>query len=120
MAALSHYQIRLAEIEAEIQAARLFLQHALDKLNSFKPISLEQRTHNSRNNAYLARLCVRAMEGIFLASGGSANYETNPLQRYWRDVHAMAAHAGFNFDSAGERFGRMELGLPPNPRDIYF
>ncbi len=120
VATLSHYQIRLAEIEVEIQAARLFLQHALDTLNSCKPITFEQRAHYHRNNAYLARLCVRAMEGIFLASGGSANYEANPLQRYWRDVHAMAAHVGFNFDAAGERFGRMELGLPPNPRDIHY
>ncbi len=120
MATFSHVQIRLAEVEAEIQAARFFLQHALDVLNAGHPISLEQRFRFLRDYAYLAQLCVRAMERIFLASGGSAHYETNPLQRYWRDVHAMAAHAGLNFDMAGESFGRMELGLPPNPRTFYF
>src|SRR5260370_30722686 len=54
VATLSHYQIRLAEIEVEIQAARLFLQHALDTLNSCKPITFEHRAHCHRHNAYPA------------------------------------------------------------------
>ncbi len=82
VATFSHVQIRLAEIEAEIQAAHFFLQHALDMLNSGQPISRERRLRCRRDYAYIARLCVRATEQIFLASGGSANYETNPLQRY--------------------------------------
>src|SRR5260370_4751531 len=68
----SHLQIRLAEIEAEIQAARLFLQDALDMLNAGPPITREQRFRCRRNYAYIARLWVRATEQIFLAAGGSA------------------------------------------------
>jgi hypothetical protein len=41
------------------------------------------------------------------------------MQRSWRDVYAMEAHTGLNFDMAGEAFGRAELGLPPNPRDPF-
>src|SRR5262249_8449420 len=98
VASLSHAQIRLAEIEAAIQAARLFLQESLSVITPGCPISLEQRFRSARNIAYISRLCVETIEHIFLASGGSANYESNPLQRYWRDIHAMAAHAGLNFD----------------------
>jgi 3-hydroxy-9,10-secoandrosta-1,3,5(10)-triene-9,17-dione monooxygenase len=115
VAMLSHAQIRLAEIEAEIQTARLLLQTNLEVVTSGKPMSLEQRFRCTRNIAYVAKLCVGAIERIFLASGGSANYESNPLQRFWRDIHAMAAHAGLNFDMAGENFGRSELGLPLRP-----
>lgn len=120
VAMFSHVQIRLAEIEAQLQTARLFLQDVLDGLMASTPLTLEQRYRYSRNIAYTARLCVEVVERLFLASGGSANYETHPLQRYWRDVHAMAAHAGLNFDASGENFGRMELGLPRNPRMVYF
>jgi 3-hydroxy-9,10-secoandrosta-1,3,5(10)-triene-9,17-dione monooxygenase len=67
----------------------------------------------------MARLCIQAVERLYTNSGGSANYNTNPMQRYWRDVHAMGAHVGLNFDSAGEAFGRTELGLPPNPHDLF-
>jgi 3-hydroxy-9,10-secoandrosta-1,3,5(10)-triene-9,17-dione monooxygenase len=120
VAKLSHFQIRLAKIEAEIQAARFFLQHSLDVLSSGHPISLEQRFRFLRDYAYIAQLCAQAMEQIFLASGSSASFESNPLQRYWRDVHVMAAHTGLNFDSAGESFGQMELGLPLKPRSLNY
>ncbi len=73
-----------------------------------------------RDYAYAATLCVRAVERLYTASGASANFESSPLQRFWRDVHAMAVHAGINFDAAGENFGRLELGLPLNPKDPLF
>ena len=113
VASLSHVQIRLAEIEAEIQTACLLLQKILDVATPDHPISVEQSFRSSRDAAYIAKLCVEAIERIFLASGGSANYESNPLQRYWRDIHAMAAHAALNFDNAAKNFGRVELGIPP-------
>ena len=120
VAMFSHSQIRLAEIEAQIQTARLFLQDVLDGINSSHSLSLERRFRYMRDIGYVAKVCVEAVERIFLASGGSANYETHPLQRYWRDIHAMAAHASLNFDASGENFGRMELGLPHNPHAMIF
>lgn len=72
------------------------------------------RSH--RDYAYIARLCIEATEQIYLASGASANFEASPLQRYWRDIHAMASHMVLSFDYAGEVFGRSTLGLPPKTR----
>lgn len=73
-----------------------------------------------RDYAYITTLCVRAVERIYLVSGAAASCESNPLQRQWRDVHPMVAHTGVDFDSAGENFGRMQLGLPLNPKDPLF
>lgn len=120
IASFSHFQIRLAEIEATTQTARLLLQKILDVTGSGHPINAEQRFRSSRDAAYIAKSCVEATERIFLASGGSANYESNPLQRYWRDIHAMAAHAGLNFDNAAKNFGQAELGIPPSVRGGLF
>jgi 3-hydroxy-9,10-secoandrosta-1,3,5(10)-triene-9,17-dione monooxygenase len=94
----------------------LLLQKILDVTTPDHPISLELRFRCSRDAAYIAKLCVEAIERIYLSSGGSANYESNPLQRYWRDIHAMAAHAGLNFDNAAKNFGQAELGIPPSAR----
>ena len=50
------------------------------------------------------------------ASGGRAPFLDNPMQRYFRDVHAMRAHALNNPDKASQVFGYAELhpgGTPP-------
>jgi alkylation response protein AidB-like acyl-CoA dehydrogenase len=119
IASFTHVQIRMAEIEAEITAAHLFLRHMRESVRPSQEITLDVRIRNRRNHAYLAQLCARAAERIYQASSGGANYESNLLQRYWRDIHAMTAHVGVNLDAAGETFGRHELGLPRNPRDPY-
>lgn len=117
LSTFSHQQIRIAETEAEITAAQSFLRRALDVIRTNDSLTLEQRIQNHRDYAYLTQLCLRAIERIYLTSGGTANYESNPLQRYWRDIHAMGAHVAINFDTAGETFGRQELGLMRNPND---
>jgi 3-hydroxy-9,10-secoandrosta-1,3,5(10)-triene-9,17-dione monooxygenase len=119
LTAFTHVQIRLAETEAEISAAYSFLRGIVEVGSTDGQITLEQRARNHRNFGYLTQLCLRAIERIYLSSGGNANYENNPLQRYWRDIHAMGSHAAIGFDSAGETFGLLELGLPRNPRDPY-
>lgn len=119
LTSFTHVQIRLAETEAEISAARSFLREIVEVGSSDGQITLEQRARNHRNYGYLAQLCLRAIERIYLSSGGNANYESNPLQRYWRDIHAMGSHAAIGFDTASETFGLLELGLPRNPRDPY-
>ena len=49
-----------------------------------------------------------------MASGGRGIFLDNPIQRAWRDVHAMRAHASNNPEAAALVFARSELGLPPN------
>jgi 3-hydroxy-9,10-secoandrosta-1,3,5(10)-triene-9,17-dione monooxygenase len=120
VATLSHQQIRVAEVSAELDSAHLLLRRALDTMRPGGMLSLQQRVQVRRDYAYAATLCVRAVERLYTASGAGANFESNPLQRYWRDVHAMAVHSGISFDAACENFGRLELGLPLNPKDPLF
>jgi 3-hydroxy-9,10-secoandrosta-1,3,5(10)-triene-9,17-dione monooxygenase len=61
---------------------------------------------------------VKAVDRLFEASGGRGIFLDNPIQRAWRDVHAMRAHAGNNPERAALVFSRSELGLPP--QDIRF
>jgi hypothetical protein len=41
--------------------------------------------------------------------------DDNPIQRCWRDVHAISSHVVMNWDVPAENFGRMEFGLGLNP-----
>lgn len=119
VAAFSHQQIRLAEIAMDIAAADALLRETLDMIRAGRLASPERYNRARLSYAALARLCLQAVERLYTNSGGSANYDTNPMQRYWRDAHAMGAHIGLNFDIAGEAFGRAELGLPPNAHDPF-
>ena len=60
------------------------------------------------------QLCVKAVDRINRLAGGGGLYLRNPVQRHFRDVHAVAAHISFNMDVAGTTFGRVALGLPPD------
>jgi 3-hydroxy-9,10-secoandrosta-1,3,5(10)-triene-9,17-dione monooxygenase len=65
-----------------------------------------------RDGAYSVGLCVDAIDRINRISGGGGIYLRNPVQRAFRDVHAVAAHIAFNMDVAGTTFGRVAVGLP--------
>ena len=119
VATFTHQQIRLAEIAMDIAAAQALLREALGMIRAGGLASADRYNRARLYYPAMARLCIQAVERLYTNSGGSANYNTNPMQRYWRDVHAMGAHVGLNFDSAGEAFGRTELGLPPNPHDLF-
>ena len=63
--------------------------------------------------AYAVDLCRRAVDDVFLACGGAGLSDAHPVQRAWRDVHAVSQHAMLRFRTATEIYGRVLLGLAP-------
>lgn len=109
--------IRLAESDAEITAARLIIERdareLMDRVRRGEKVPIQMRARAKRDVAWAVLICVRAVDRIFTDAGAGSLFDTSPMQRAFRDVHAVAAHAMHNFDLAAEDFGRIHLGLEP-------
>ena len=120
MAQLTGVQVRLAEATMEVEAARLIMLHdiheILDRARRNAMPTLEERLRARRNQAYVATLCIRAVNRLFEASGGHALFDASPLQRFHRDVHAASHQVSLSWDTASEQYGRVLLGLEPTNR----
>jgi 3-hydroxy-9,10-secoandrosta-1,3,5(10)-triene-9,17-dione monooxygenase len=110
-------QIALAESAAEIDAARMFIERdcaeIVETLRRGDEVPQPARARARRDLAFAVRLCTRAVDRLFSSSGAHAIFDGSVIQRAFRDVHAIGAHAMHDFELAAEDYGRIELGLDP-------
>ncbi len=111
------FQYQLGRTAADVRAARTALQaqaashwqHALAGTLKTPELTVEA----TQSGVWISATCCRAVDACFTLGGGSALYESSPLQRRLRDMHTAAQHA-----SVQQRHyvdgGRLLLGkLPP-------
>ena len=108
-------QFMLGAAAAEIDSAEAILRRDMSEAVRAQvrgePFTAVHRARNRRDGAYAIKLCVRAVDRLFAASGAHGLYDASPIHRAWRDVHAAAAHVGFRWDDAAVNFGKFEFGL---------
>jgi 3-hydroxy-9,10-secoandrosta-1,3,5(10)-triene-9,17-dione monooxygenase len=109
-------QIKIAEASAKIDAARLIMRTncisaMADARRGYVP-DIAAKTRLRRDGAFSVNLCTEAVSLLFTASGARSLFTSGPLQRQFRDAHAVNSHLAFNFDAAGINYGRLALGLP--------
>ncbi|MAI80386.1 MAG: hypothetical protein CL917_15665 [Deltaproteobacteria bacterium] len=116
-------QKRISEAASEIDAARGELKQTWEEawkmVQAGDSVPIEFRTRARWTSANIVQRCVRAVDILFEASGGHAIFLDNPMQRYFRDVHAMRAHAVNNPDRASQIFGFSEIHPGEPPRDLF-
>ncbi len=117
MAEFATIQLRYAEASAAVEAAELILftdlRAAMAKLRAGEEISVADRIHARRNQAYATRLALQAVEALNASTGGAGLLLSNPVQRAWRDVNAVARHVSLNWDAVGTMYGQHAFGLEP-------
>jgi 3-hydroxy-9,10-secoandrosta-1,3,5(10)-triene-9,17-dione monooxygenase len=118
LAEIQSIQIRLGEAAAEVWAARSIMrqdcQEIFHRAKRREMPSMDDRVRYRRDQAYAARLSVRAIDRLFEVSGGRALFDSSPIQRFHRDAHAASHHVGIAWDTLAEQYGRVRLGLQPN------
>jgi len=112
-------QMRVAESSAEVDAARLVLRHdaaeVVERGAIGDPFTDREVTRMRRDMSFVAMLAVRAVNRLFDASGGHALYDSDPMQRFHRDVHAGSHQTALFWDPVAMSYGRHVFGLPPEP-----
>jgi alkylation response protein AidB-like acyl-CoA dehydrogenase len=109
-------QIRLAESTLELQCAEFLIRDAADVMTKVSDsgegaTDMGYRARVKWQAAYAAELCRRSVSRLFSGSGAHGVYDTSPLQAAFRNVNVGAQHASIDFDTSGELYGRMRLGL---------
>ncbi len=111
--------MRLAESTHEVHAAGLILEHDWADFvahgEAGRAPDEDTQVRWRTNQAFAVKLAVRAVDRLYEASGGAAAHNTQPAQRYWRDIHTAAAHAYTDYDVAAQILGRHLTGLPRDP-----
>ncbi|MGD9922541.1 MAG: acyl-CoA dehydrogenase family protein [Pseudorhodoplanes sp.] len=117
MSEFATVQLRVAEATASIDAAQLMIHRDLretsDAVHAGRAVDLDMRLRNRLTHTFATRLCVQAVDAVFVAMGGSALGMQHPVQRFWRDIHAASSHISLNWDAVGAMYGQHVFGLEP-------
>ena len=117
MSEFTTIQMRVAEATASIDAAQLMIYRdindTLATVTAGKSADVALRMRNRLTHSFATKLLVQAVDAVFLAAGGSALGLQHPVQRFWRDIHALSSHISLNWDSVSAMYGQHVFGLEP-------
>jgi alkylation response protein AidB-like acyl-CoA dehydrogenase len=105
----------LARAEASLRAARALYYQAIDEAweaaQAPDPVSTELRLGLRLAATHAVRTAAEVARDMYDLGGGSAIYDTSPLQRRFRDAHTATAHFQVN-PATWELTGRLLLDQP--------
>ena len=109
-------QAAIGRAEAILRSGRAFLFESVEEMWDHVTVggtpTLHQRAIVRLAAASAAEASVQAVDLLFNAAGGTALFESDPIGRCFRDVHATTQHIGTNAGNY-ELAGRVLLGLDP-------
>ena len=109
-------QMRVAEATASTDAASLMIHRDIaDTLaaTAAGKADVKLRMRNRLTHSFATKLLTQAVDLLFAAGGGGALGLHHPVQRFWRDIHAVSSHISLNWDSVAAMYGQHVFGLEP-------
>jgi 3-hydroxy-9,10-secoandrosta-1,3,5(10)-triene-9,17-dione monooxygenase len=111
--------VALGEAAADVAAGRVqFLDdwnRLFDVVDAGGTLTREQRIAVRRNNVRAVRRSVDAIDRLFMNAGGAALQHGEPLQRFWRDLHAGMNHMCNVAHPLYQAYGHDLFGLEVDP-----
>jgi len=103
------FQYEFARADADVRAARAYLQnHAANTWRVALAELLSNKEHGPeavQAAVWITATCARAVDAFYTLGGGSALYESSPLQRRFRDMHVATQHVQVqlrNYETVGK------------------
>jgi len=107
-------QLRVAAAGAKVDAARLVIRtdclEAQRIAGEHRAPTVEEKLRFKRNVAYAMGLCTEAVDALHALAGANGIYDRYPIQRLFRDQHALTGHIGFSWDAQGAPWALVALG----------
>ncbi|HEY6419890.1 MAG TPA: acyl-CoA dehydrogenase family protein [Candidatus Binataceae bacterium] len=109
-------QLQLGEAEGTLRAGRSYLYGSIAEIwqrsEAHEPFDLEALASARLASVTTGKLAARTVDLVYDAAGISAMHTALPIERCWRDVHAVTQHVTMN-TARYEVAGRILFGLPP-------
>ena len=110
-------QADVARAEAHYLAGRALLYDSVaqswDAVEAGRELSVREIAVLRLARTHAVEAAVRAVDLMYTDAGGAAIYTRNPLERCFRDIHALTQHVSMN-PANYEVSGRVLLGLAPD------
>jgi alkylation response protein AidB-like acyl-CoA dehydrogenase len=108
--------LRVGEASLKIDSCASHISRACATLDDDpgRQLSMEERVEARTRIAYATQLAREAVDQLFYGSGATSIQETVHIQRFQRDMQALANHGLMHSATATELYGRILCGLEPN------
>ena len=107
-------QLRVAAAGAKVDAARLLIRNDCVEAERIaeegRAPAVEEKLRFKRNVAWGMDLCTQAIDELHALAGANGIYDRYPIQRLFRDQHALSAHIGFSWDAQGGPWALVAMG----------
>jgi 3-hydroxy-9,10-secoandrosta-1,3,5(10)-triene-9,17-dione monooxygenase len=107
-------QLRVAHAGAMVDLARLSIStdclQAERIAREGRAPTLEEKLRFKRNVAYAMDRCTETVDALHALAGANGIYDRYPIQRLFRDQHALAAHIGFSWDAQAWPWALVAMG----------
>jgi 3-hydroxy-9,10-secoandrosta-1,3,5(10)-triene-9,17-dione monooxygenase len=107
-------QVRIGAAGARVDAARELLRRncheAMDIARSGAAADAPTKLRFKRDLAYAAGICTEAVDILHAMAGANGIYDSYPIQRIFRDAHALGGHFSFSTDAQFSTWGLAALG----------
>jgi alkylation response protein AidB-like acyl-CoA dehydrogenase len=113
-APVTHLQIGDAALRIDSADAHVRLACALLDRDPSRKMTVKERVKSRAHISCATGLAREAVDILFYASGASAIQSHVPIQRFQRDIQALANHAIMHPQTSVELYGRVLCGLQPN------
>jgi len=110
-------QSRVAQAEAQLSAARVFLMGSLEEVTAevarIGHITLDQRMTIRLASTFAIHQSVQVVDTAYHAAGSTAIFNENPFERRFRDIHTISQQLQGRQEHF-ETVGQYLLGLEPD------